>query len=565
VSGNRWRRACVAVLAAVLAPALAVPVASAAEPSDASADDQIDAPGDGLLEPSSVTVNDPLRRLQWHLDRTEVPAAWALTRGDPDVTIAIIDTGVDDRHGDLRGAFWRDPVSGAFGFNHVDGSFETFISQASDWHGTAVAGVAAARADDRFGIAGVAPRVELMVHRIYASSAVNVPPTQTSYSNAVLAIQDAVAAGADVLLLTWGGTTANAELQAAIRHAGVPVVAAAGNDGQNLSGSPAVRRYPAMYQLPNLVTVAASDRSDSILANDRIASNYGVNHVEIAAPGEDIVSLSGSGHALFEGTSFAAPQVAAALALGRSIAPNATANGLVAALLRSARRSPNLADKVTTGGVLDVAAFLRSVDRPACGIDLPPTTFVDLSRSSPHAENIDCVVWYRVAVGIDAERFAPRRTITRGEMATFIARTLEAAGYDTTSAPRSSFSDTAGTTHERSIDIVTAAGIAKGTGGDRFEPNRSVTRGQMATFVVGAVETLVATELTSTRLWFDDVAGTTHERSILIARELEISLGTSDPRIFEPNRDMTREQMASFIARTLDALGRQGVTVERRS
>jgi subtilisin family serine protease len=548
---------------------LSAPVASADDPLDAvgdprwvSADDPL---SESVIDPLSVSVNDPLRRLQWHLDRTGVPAAWALSRGSPEVTIAVIDTGVDDRHGDLAGAFWRDPRSGSYGFNHVDGSFETFVSQAADWHGTAVAGVAAARADDGFGIAGVAPGARLMVHRIYASTAVNVPPTQTSYANAVQAIQDAKAAGADVLLLTWGGTTPSSELLAAIRGSGLPVVASAGNDGQDLSGAPSIRRYPAMYQLPNLVTVAASDRNDRILSNERIASNYGASHVELAAPGEDIVSLSGSGHALFEGTSFAAPQVAAALALGRSIAPNATANGLVGALLRTVRRVPALTDKVTTGGVLDVAAFLRSVDRPACGTDLPPTAFVDVSRSSPHAGNIDCVVWYGVAVGTSADRFSPRRTITRGEMATFIARTLEAGGYDVGSVPSAGFTDTAGTTHERSIDIVAAAGIAKGTGGGRFEPGRHVTRGQMATFVVGAVETLVGTELTSSQRWFDDVAGTTHERSILVARELEISLGTSDPRTFEPNREMPREQMASFVARTLDALGRRGVTVERRS
>jgi hypothetical protein len=547
------------VLAAVTLLALSVPVASADDPS---------APGDPLsggVEPASVSVNDPLRRLQWHLDRTGVPNAWALSRGSPEVTIAVIDTGVDHRHGDLAGAFWRDPRSGAFGFNHVDGSFETFVSQAADWHGTAVAGVAGARADDAFGIAGVAPGVRLMVHRIYASTAVNAPPSQTSYANAIQAIQDAKAAGADVLLLSWGGTAPSTELQAAIRLSGLPVVASAGNDGQDLSGVPTIRRYPAMYQLPNLVTVAASDRNDRILSNGRVASNYGANHVELAAPGEDIVSLSGTGHALFEGTSFAAPQVAAALALGRSLAPNETADGLVGALLRSVRRVSTLTGRVSTGGVLDVAAFLRSVDRPACRSDLPPTAFVDLSRSSPHARNVDCVVWYGVAVGTSPDRFSPRRTITRGEMATFIARTLESAGYDVSSAPSAGFTDTAGSIHERSIDIVAAAGIAKGTGDGRFEPGRIVTRGQMATFVVGAVEALVGAELTSSRRWFDDVAGTTHERSILIARELEISFGTSDPRAFEPNRDMTREQMASFVARTLDALGRRGVPVERRS
>jgi hypothetical protein len=115
------------------------------------------------------------------------------------------------------------------------------------------------------------------------------------------------------------------------------------------------------------------------------------------------------------------------------------------------------------------------------------------------------------------------------------------------------------------IAALAATGLVSGVGGGQFAPDLPVTRGQMATFLVNAAEFILDTELTSELDWFDDVAGNIHEHSILVARDLGITLGTTEPREFAPHRDMTREQMASFLARTMDALARQGATVERLS
>ncbi len=511
-----------------------------------------------------VAVDDPLRPFQWNLDRIRIADAWEITSGTPEVVVAVIDTGVDPTHPDLAGAFWQDPATGSAGFDHLRGSFDTYVGRVQDWHGTAIAGIIAARAGDGYGMAGVAPRVSLMVHRIYESTSLTGPPGQATYGRASRAIREAAAAGADVILLSWGGTSPNAELVNAIEESGVPVVAAAGNDGQDLSGNPSPRRFPAMYRLPNLVTVAATDRDNQILVNERVASNYGARHVDIAAPGEDIIgTLAGGDHEIFEGTSFAAPQVAAALALGRALAPGVPASELVGTLVRTARRSAGLGDKVTSGGVLDVNAFLQAVERPVCRDDVPPITFEDVPRTSVHVRSVDCIAWHGVTIGTADGRFAPNRSITRGEMATFLTRVLDAAGEPAPADPPSPFTDVAGSVHARSIDRLAAAGIVSGTGGGRFEPNRPVTRSQMATFVVGTVEHLTGQPAEPARDWFDDVQGNTHERSILQARELGITLGTAEPREFAPSLAMTRAQMASFLARTLDALGRQGVTIER--
>lgn len=514
----------------------------------------------------TTDTRDPFRYLQWNLDRIGVPAAWEITRGDPDITIALIDTGVDPDHQDLDGALWTDPRTGANGFDHLRGSFSTYESADADWHGTAVAGVAVARTGDGYGIAGVAPEVRLMVHRIYRSTARWRAPNQTSYAIAIQGIDAAVAAGADVLLLTWGGTTPNADLRRAIRESGVPVVVAAGNDGQDLSRSPSIRRYPAMYAESNMVTVAASDRDDGLLVTDQLATNYGVDHVDLAAPGEDIVSLSsGAGHVYVEGSSFAAPHVAGALALARSLRPNVGPADLVAALKRTVRPTSGLEGKVATGGVLDVPAFLEEVRSLVCTDAIPASDFVDVDRGSSHAGSIDCVVFHRIAQGVGGDRFAPTRQVTRGEMATMLVNTLEVAGYDLPTDPPSAFVDTAGTTHEAAIDVLAEVGIARGTGAGRYEPRRTVTRAQMATFVVGTFEAIVGRTLAPADDWFDDDDGSTHERQINVARDLGISMGTGRPRTYDPRGLITREQMASFLANALDALGAADVPVAPRS
>lgn len=508
-----------------------------------------------------VTFDDPLLPLQWHLDRTRTRQAWSLTPGLSRVTIAVIDTGVDPDHPDLDGAFWTD-ASGANGFDYVSGGSTTYASPEADWHGTAVAGVAAARADDGFGMAGVAPGVRVMVRRIYVSDSLDTPPSISGFGAAAQAIRDAAAAGADVILVTWGGTQPNDDLADAITATGVPVVAAAGNDGRDLDG-PGTRRYPAAYQLPNLVSVAASDRDGALLDNGRVASNFGELRVDLAAPGEDIISLApGAAHRLFEGTSFAAPQVAGALALGRSLAPAASTGELLGELLRTVRRTPELTGRVASGGELDTYAFLQALERPVCRPDLPPTVFEDVNRRSVHVANVDCVVFYGVSQGVTSARFEPARRITRGEMASFLARSLRASGIELPDlSPERRFPDSDGSVHADAIDVIAELGITVGRTDGTFGPNERVPRGQMTTFLVRTLELMTATTYEVDRRWFEDIDGHTHERHIRIARDLGITTGGSQAGAFEPDRNVARAQMASFVARMLDAAGRQGVEV----
>ena len=546
----RWRRHGAfgpAVGVAVLA-LLAVPLAAHAQDAALASDD-----------PVAHTFDDPLLDLQWNLERTRTVEAWTLTPGRSSVTVAVIDTGVDHTHTDLDGAFWSD-ASGANGYDYVRDTDDTFVSVDQDWHGTAVAGVLGARAGDGFGMAGAAPGVSVMVRRIYASASLDEAPNIEGYASAAQAIRDAAAAGADVILVTWGGTQPNEELADAITEVGVPVVAAAGNDGRDLDAASGTKRYPAAYQLPNLVTVTATGRDGVLLDNGRVTSNYGETVVDLAAPGEEIVSLAGHDtHAYYEGTSFAAPQVAAALGLGRSLAPAATPGELIGELLRTVRRSSALSEKVASGGELDVLAFLQALERPICSPDLPPTTFEDVHRGSVHIANIDCTGYYGIARGVSSTHFLPARRITRGEMASFIARSLRAAGVDLPVPEERLFPDTEGNVHADAIDAIAALGISLGRSDGTYGPDERVPRGQMATFLVRTMELLTDRTYEVDRRWFDDIDGHTHEDAIRIVRDLGITTGGSHTGSFEPDLNVSRAQMASFVARTLDAAGRQNV------
>ena len=546
----RWRRHGAfrpAVGVAVLA-LLAVPLAAHAQDAALASDD-----------PVPHSFDDPLLALQWNLERTRTVDAWTLTPGRSSVTVAVIDTGVDHTHTDLDGAFWTD-ANGANGYDYVRDTDGTFVSVDQDWHGTAVAGVLGARADDGFGMAGAAPGVSVMVRRIYASSSLDEAPNIEGYASAAQAIRDAATDGADVILVTWGGTQPNDELADVIREVGVPVVAAAGNDGRDLDAASGTKRYPAAYQLPNLVTVTATGRDGQLLDNGRVTSNYGGTVVDLAAPGEEIVSLAGDDtHAYYEGTSFAAPQVAAALGLGRSLAPAATSGELISELLRSVRRSSALSEKVASGGELDVLAFLQALERPICSPDLPPTTFEDVNRRSVHIANIDCTSYYGIARGVSSTHFLPARRITRGEMASFIARSLRAAGIELPVTEERLFPDTEGNVHADAIDAIAAVGISLGRADGTYGPDERVPRGQMATFLVRTMELLTDRTYQVDRRWFDDIDGHTHEDAIRIARDLGITTGGSHTGSFEPDLNVSRAQMASFVARTLDAAGRQSV------
>ena len=255
---------------------------------------------------------------QPYLDAVAAPAAWDVHRGDPDVRIAVIDSGVDVTHPDLAGQ-----VSDAY--NAVDGG-----SDVTDeiGHGTFVAGVAAATSDNGIGIAGASMGASVLGVKV--ADAVGDIYTDAEAAGIIWAADH----GADVINLSLGSDTPDQMESDAIGYAvnkGVLVVAAAGNDGTS------VPNYPAAY--PQVMAVGATDAA----GNRTDFSQYGT-WVSVAAPGAGIISttpVAGSsyfaaGYDHGDGTSFSTPIVAAEAALLKSQRADLTATDLRTAITRSA-------------------------------------------------------------------------------------------------------------------------------------------------------------------------------------------------------------------------------------
>ena len=289
--------------------------------------------------------------------------AWDSTIGSS-APVAVIDTGVAFKHQDLADNAWAnpsDPPNGADddgnGFtDDVHGAdFLNGDSEPDDdgGHGTHVAGIIGAQGNNSVGIAGVNWETQVMGLKFLDGNG------EGNTGDAASAIDYAVDHGARVINASWGGPAFSHALYSAIRRAnqrGVLVVAAAGNDGINADSSP---DYPAAFDLPNVISVAGTDRADRLLD----FSNYGAKSVDLAAPGDDVYSTvpsvsDKSGYAAFSGTSMAAPFVAGAVALYLSQFPGATVDQVRAALLGTVDRLPTLAGRTVSGGRVNLARML---------------------------------------------------------------------------------------------------------------------------------------------------------------------------------------------------------------
>jgi subtilisin family serine protease len=226
------------------------------------------------------------------------PQAWDLTRGSSRIVVAVVDTGVDPTQPDLQGAL----VPG-FDFVHMRAA-----ANDDQGHGTAVAGVIAARGNNGEGGAGVCWRCSIMPVKVLDS-------TGTGDDTVIAAgIVWAVDHGAQVINLSLGGPGVSEDLTAAIGYAvakGVLLVAAAGNDGDTSTFFPAAD--------PRVLSVAATTAADQRYA----WSNFGT-WVDVAAPGCNVAPLLTGGYGNFCGTSSASPLVSGLLALELSAHPTLT-------------------------------------------------------------------------------------------------------------------------------------------------------------------------------------------------------------------------------------------------
>jgi hypothetical protein len=214
---------------------------------------------------------------------------------------------------------------------------------------------------------------------------------------------------------------------------------------------------------------------------------------------------------------------------------------------------------VTTGGInatLDPdevwAGLLGDLPVPEACPDgeVPASGFRDLA-GNVHEAAIDCVAWWEITRGVSADEYGAARTVRRDQMASFLARMLEAVGYELPPPSDQGFTDIAGSVHEDRINQLAEVGVTMGTSATTYSPGVGVRRDQMASFLVRTYETFTGESMASSGASFTDTVGNFHEVNIAKVADAGIAQGVGDGR-YEPAREVRRDQMASFLARTVE-------------
>lgn len=328
-----------------------------------------------FVQRKTANPNDTYYNLEWGMHNTgqtiqgqvgiadadiDMAEAWDITTGDANKVIAVIDTGTQWSHPDLDGNIWSNP--GEIAGNGQDDDGNGYVDDTRGWdffsndnnpddtegHGSHTAGTIGAEGNNGQGVAGVLWDCQIMPLRFLG-------PNGGSTSDAIAAINYAVAEGCTVSNNSWGGGGYSSSLFNAINNAagiGHVFVAAAGNSGVNTDNSP---HYPSSYNLANIISVAATDNRDGLAS----FSNYGANSVDLGAPGVNIASTyNGNGYVWSSGTSMAAPHVAGVVALVQSQNPGWNSGQVVNQILSTTRPISSLAGKSVTGGLLNAADAL---------------------------------------------------------------------------------------------------------------------------------------------------------------------------------------------------------------
>ena len=350
------------------------------------------------------TPNDPAFGQLWGLVNTgqrvagvtgtpdadiDADEAWDVTTGSRSVVVGVIDTGVDFAHPDLGGSrtaanpvMWTNPgeTGGGRESNRVDDDGNGYVDDWRGWdwanddnnptddhgHGTHVAGTIGALGDNRVGVTGVSWDVRIMALKFLDATG------NGDLADAVEALRYATEMGAPITNNSWGGGGFSQAMVDALEEAderGALFVVAAGNSSADNDAAPA---YPATYDVPNVLAVAASDQNDALAW----FSNRGAATVGLAAPGTSVYStVTGGRYDWLSGTSMAAPHVAGTAALGAAAFSEATGAGLKALLLRTVDARPSLAGVTVTGGRLNAGRALGCTDAPAVWLDSPRPGF----------------------------------------------------------------------------------------------------------------------------------------------------------------------------------------------
>lgn len=296
------------------------------------------------------------RYQNWGVD--EMKTAWKYTEGDAGIVVAVIDTGIDSSHPDLKPNLWKDPSSAGltYGWDFVS---NTSNPKDEHGHGTHIAGIIGAIANNKTGTAGVAQKVSLMPIRYYSERASG----KVNLANTIQALYFAIEKGARIINYSGGGPEYNEQEFRAMKVAeekGILIVAAAGNEH---SDTDQARNYyyPAAYSLKgltNIITVASIDSDKQLLKS----SNWGQRTVDVAAPGHNILStLPHAQYGRMSGTSQATAFVSGLAALLLSEDRTLTPSQIRDTILKTVDREKPLMRKVASDGRINASRAVEWV------------------------------------------------------------------------------------------------------------------------------------------------------------------------------------------------------------
>ena len=336
--------------------------------------------------------NDPLYSEMWGMPKINAPAAWDIQEGDEDMVVAVLDTGIDWQHPDLKDNIWQNSGEDTDGdgvlewtgtqwvfdpddINGIDDDGNGYADDFIGWdfinnnnmpidicgHGTHVAGTIGALGNNEIGVIGVSPNVKIMPLKIldlYSDGRCRGPIDKIAE-----AVNYASTMGVKISNNSYGGGPNSAVMREAIEQAESQnhlFIASAGNDGFNTDN---LSVYPASYDLPNIISVAATNQQDllSSFGNGK-SSNYGATTVDLGAPGSNILSTTpNNSYNSNQGTSMASPHVAGAAALIASQCDQYSYLEIKDLLLSTVNMVSDLDGKCVSGGILDVGNALNSI------------------------------------------------------------------------------------------------------------------------------------------------------------------------------------------------------------
>ncbi len=317
----------------------------------------------------------------------DAPETWDIFTSASDVTVAVIDSGVDYTHPDLAGNMWKNPgeipgnsrdddrngyVDDVYGydFRNRDGDPRDDL-----YHGTHVAGIIGAEGNNNLGVTGVCWNVKIMALKFIGADG-------TGWTDdAIEAIEYSILMGARLSNNSWGGDAYNPFLEYAIeetRAAGMLFVAGAGNGSSDNDMYPF---YPANYESDCLISVMATDKLD-LMWN---LSNYGEQSVDLAAPGSSILSCMPSNKYQFlSGTSMSTAYVSGVCALLWSIDPSLSSSRVKEIILHSVDKVDSLKNKCVSNGRLNMYQAISETQVPYIRLEpqagsLEPNTIEDIN------------------------------------------------------------------------------------------------------------------------------------------------------------------------------------------